>query len=557
MADSSMVLSPSQPIFRLEQVLENYEKDESNADASGDFVPVLLYDSLRSEFDRLKEQHAEAQAALKALEGTGTDEASSKLVPAEAYEQLKAGYERQIQALRDALKKSSSQTAVVNTGLGMEESHKLDRTAEAERLARELTETQELYQAALAEVKLLQDQMELDILSVEEAEAVESSRTELETVKAALRQAEEDLQERDQEVKDLVGQLEARQGCPAEEILREKEALLLRCSSAEAEVRELRGTLMERACEAEDAPEGHSEAPGLQEEAHELQKQLDATARRLEDLQSQVEELQGENKKLEAELQGAKESLASKQAQEAKLKASFSEAEQRLLELKEKHRSSQQELAELQGKAESYKQESVTLAEHIRVKEGLEGSIWELRAKAKLLEQELGAKAQEASLLQAELDRTQQDTVSKEAHEQLRATLAAEADALNGKLSDLSRKHERTCTEVFQVQREALFMKSEKHAAEAQLAEAEKQLKSLRAESERIQELHSHIADSAKLVKEKDRKVRVEGRGLKHETRTSPAPQTAGRGKTGRSESLLPESFASPWMSGGGAHRNK
>uniref|UniRef100_A0A8C3HBM6 Uncharacterized protein n=1 Tax=Chrysemys picta bellii TaxID=8478 RepID=A0A8C3HBM6_CHRPI len=38
------------------------------------------------------------------------------------------------------------------------------------------------------------------------------------------------------------------------------------------------------------------------------------------------------------------------------------------------------------------------------------------------------------------------------------------------KLSDLERKHEKTCTEVFQVQREALFMKSEKHAAEAQLA---------------------------------------------------------------------------------------
>uniref|UniRef100_A0A8C4W7Q2 Uncharacterized protein n=1 Tax=Gopherus evgoodei TaxID=1825980 RepID=A0A8C4W7Q2_9SAUR len=42
-------------------------------------------------------------------------------------------------------------------------------------------------------------------------------------------------------------------------------------------------------------------------------------------------------------------------------------------------------------------------------------------------------------------------TVPREEHEQLRCNLQAEVSALSLKLSDLERKHERTCTEVFQI----------------------------------------------------------------------------------------------------------
>ncbi|XP_053153785.1 ankyrin repeat domain-containing protein 24 isoform X5 [Hemicordylus capensis] len=513
------------------------EKDESDADASGDFIPIILYDSLRSEFDRLKEQYAKAQVTLKALEEAGGENASCKLVPAEAYEQLKAEYEEQIGALREALEKSSSladlcgrEQETGTSGLGMEE--------EAELLAQELSETQEKYQAALAEVKLLQEQIELSILSVEEKVIVESSRAELETVKAALQQAQEDLKEREQEVRDLEERLEAQevaaaaagatQGCSAEayeemkaslgssldEACREKEALLARCASAEAEVKELRESLEEKSRELEKSQGSLSESQRLQEEAEKLRKQLGAVTRQYEDVKAQVEQLQGERKKLEKELHEAKEKVASQYVSKqehkesmGKLSASLSDAERRLSELKEKHSTTQKELADLRKSAEGYRQDSVPLAEHARAKEILEGSVWELKAKANLAEQELRAKTQEASRLQAELDAIRQGSVSKEEHKQLQLSLQGEVDGLNAKLSDLGRKHERTCTEVFQVQREALFMKSEKHAAEAQLATAQKQLQSLQAESARIQELHSHIEDSAKLVKEKDKKI--------------------------------------------------
>ncbi|XP_063147043.1 ankyrin repeat domain-containing protein 24 [Candoia aspera] len=523
------------------QILEKYEKDESDADTSGDFIPVILYDSLRSEFEKLKEQHMEAQAVLKALEGHRTGGNSLKLIPVEVYEQLKVDYEKQITALKEGLEKIScpdnpirrNQTVESKAGLELEGKSQLNQVTreEVEELVNELSKTQEKYQAALAEVKLLEDQIQLGIWSVEDKEGVESSRIELETVKAALHQTQEELKEQDQKVKDLEGLLGAQdervpQGCSTEAyeevkaalaasldvVSKEKEALLMRCTSAETELRELRESLEEKNHELPGGSPSVSWA--LQEETGKLRAQLEAMAKQHEEVKAHVERLRAGREKLEEELQATRERLASQYISRlehedmvGKLKASLSEAERRLLEMKEKYSSIRTELAELQRTTESYRQESVPLAEHARAKEALEGTLWELKAKAKLLEQELKVKAQEASRLQVELDEVRQGAVSKESHEQLRARLQGEIDVLNVKLSDLGCKHERTCTEVFQVQREALFMKSEKHATEAQLAVAEKQLQSLRAESGRLQELHSHIEDSAKLVREKDKKI--------------------------------------------------
>lgn len=60
---------------------------------------------------------------------------------------------------------------------------------------------------------------------------------------------------------------------------------------------------------------------------------------------------------------------------------------------------------------------------------------------------------------------------------------------------------------MFQVQREALFNKSERQVAESQLARVQQQLAELQAQSSHIQELHKEIQNSQGLVKEKDRKV--------------------------------------------------
>ena len=61
--------------------------------------------------------------------------------------------------------------------------------------------------------------------------------------------------------------------------------------------------------------------------------------------------------------------------------------------------------------------------------------------------------------------------------------------------------------QVFQVQRDALFNKSERQVAEAQLATVQKQMSDLQAQSSHVQELHKNIQESQGQVKEKDRKV--------------------------------------------------
>ncbi|XP_074795796.1 ankyrin repeat domain-containing protein 24 isoform X2 [Natator depressus] len=522
----------NQELLEKIQILENYEKDESDVCPSEVFVPIVLYNSLKSEFDQLREQHAEAQAALQALEGGRPHGASCELVPVEAYKQLKAEYEMQIQALEQALQGSSAPAEPEGKGQAGVQAEGSSREggagdAAVEELTKTLAETREKHEAAVAEVWLLREQIQLGILSVEEPEAAESSGSELEMVRAALQKAQEALLERDQRVKELEGCLDAREeaagggrsaeetraalGVSLGEAAAEKAALLDRCRHAEAEAEQLRRSVQEGAWELQQVMGRLSESQRLEEESRQLREQLAELRGQYEEVQAQLQEDQG---KREEELSGLKEQLASesisRQEQEevaGKLGGSLAEANKKLLELEERHSAAQREVRELQHAAERYRRDWVPPAEHARAKEALEGSVRELKARAQQLEQELAAKAQEALRLQGELASTREGTVPREEHEQLRCSLQAEASALSLQLSDLERKHEKTCMEVFQVQREALFMKSEKHAAEAQLAATEKQLQSLRAESGRIQELHGHIEDSAKLVKEKDRKI--------------------------------------------------
>ncbi|XP_030396622.1 ankyrin repeat domain-containing protein 24 [Gopherus evgoodei] len=526
----------NQELLEKIQILENYEKDESDVGPAEDFVPIALYDSLKSEFNQLREQYAEAQAALQALEGSGPHDPSCELVPVEAYKQMKAEYEAQIQTLEEALQRSNAPAEPEGKGREPGQARVPAKTSSreggagdvsVEELTKMLADTQEKHEAAVAEVQLLREQIQLGILSVEEQEVAESSGSELETVRAALQKVQEALLERDQRVKDLEGRLDAQEeaasrGCSAEETrvalsvslgeaAAEKAKLLERCCQAEAEAEQLRRSVEEGAGELQRVMGCLSESQRLEEENRQLREQLEELRGQYKEVQAQLREDQD---KKEEELSALKEQLASesisRQEQEemaGALGGLLAESNKKLLELEERHSAAQREARELQQATERYRREWVPPAEHTRAKEALESSVQELKARAEQLEQELAAKAQEASRLQGELASMREGTVPREEHEQLRCNLQAEVSALSLKLSDLERKHERTCTEVFQVQREALFMKSEKHAAEAQLAAAEKQLQSLRAESGRIQELHGRIEDSAKLVKEKDRKI--------------------------------------------------
>ncbi|XP_068447683.1 ankyrin repeat domain-containing protein 24 [Clinocottus analis] len=151
-------------------------------------------------------------------------------------------------------------------------------------------------------------------------------------------------------------------------------------------------------------------------------------------------------------------------------------------------------------------QDAIPKEEHEKVKSELQRSLQASEGSAAAAQEALLEKEMELRELKSQ-KAAEQGLISKEDHEALRLSLQAEINAATARFNDLTRKHEKTCTEVFQVQREALFNKSERQAAESQLATVQQQLADLQAQSSHIQELHKGIQESQGLVKEKDRKI--------------------------------------------------
>ncbi|CAL8307972.1 unnamed protein product [Lota lota] len=162
-------------------------------------------------------------------------------------------------------------------------------------------------------------------------------------------------------------------------------------------------------------------------------------------------------------------------------------------------------ISQLEGQLQGL-QGSVPKEQHETVKAELQRTLQASEQAAAAAREALSEKEMELRELKAQ-KAAEQGLISKEAHEAQRLALQADINSLTARFNELTRKHEKTCTEVFQVQRDALFNKSERQVAEAQLATVQKQMSDLQAQSSHIQELHKNIQESQGQVKEKDRKI--------------------------------------------------
>ncbi|XP_052558712.1 ankyrin repeat domain-containing protein 24 isoform X1 [Tympanuchus pallidicinctus] len=384
------------------QVLENFERDESDPSSPGDFVPASLYNSLKRELERLQAQGAERGRQSLATEpgGKGSKEQRSS------------------------------------------------------------TEHQ------------VQSRCELRVPLQQPPSSPEERGTELAEARMALKQAQAALEEREQQVRELQGRLEA--GGAQEEALREKAALLERCSRAEA-VAEAMRCEMEAKTQSWRAGNAPELEPGVPEQ------RMAELARQHGELTTQLGQLQEVLGRREAELETLREQLAARPV-------GRKEHEEVLARL-------QQAQKEAKGQ--------VSPEEHARATAALQQQLQALQQRADRLQAVAEAKGREAARLQAELE----TAVPRGEHEAAQEGLRAEAAALSQRLNELSRRHEKTCEEVFRVQRQALFMKSERQAAEERLAAVQQQLAEARDETRRLQDLHGHVEDSARLVRDRDRKI--------------------------------------------------
>ncbi|XP_030889795.1 ankyrin repeat domain-containing protein 24 isoform X1 [Leptonychotes weddellii] len=342
------------------------------------------------------------------------------------------------------------------------------------------------------------------------AEASEQLQAELET---RIRGLEEALRQREREA---AAELEAAHG---------------KCQAAEAEA----GLLRERMRQAEGGgAAGGGDMVQLRAALEQAREDLgvrDARLRELEAASARLDEAragrllaeeearglraeleQREEVRLEQsrELQVLREQLATataagerQQAVAAELGRARDAAEARAAELSAACEEARRGLAELREASEALRQSAVPASEHRRLQE----EALELRGRAASLEREVVATGKEAARLRAELERERVGGVASLEHERIVGALQADVARLEGQLEELGRRHEKTSAEVFQVQREALFMKSERHAAEAKLATAEQQLLGLRTEAERARQAQSRAQEALDMAKEKDKKI--------------------------------------------------
>ncbi|CAG07939.1 unnamed protein product, partial [Tetraodon nigroviridis] len=481
------------------QMLEMFEKDDTDMQASSsDFVPIAQYETLRREYEELQERFSKAQASddTTSMEEEHNEKSQQGVADAESVEALK----EKLQGLKEQL--AFSQT----------------------------------------ELKELREQMRLGVLSVEcglgSGTVEEGPSPEAQQLKLRVTQLEEELAQRcgdSDTVKQLTKKVEELQVALAGKHEKQNDS-----GGDDTEtVKFLRGRVAElEAALAQNRPsgtEGKATAGGdqicrLQERVAELEGQLRKCVPRseLEEVQVtlglQCEQLareRAENSRrslaaVREELEVARQEAAQvldclcaereSRAQDAlqlkdavpltkhkeALAAVSEQLAQTLQELQEEkvlRGQAEEQAATLEAKLQAM-QDAVPKEEHEKVKAELQRSLQASESSSAAAQEALSEKEMELRELKSQ-KAAEQGMISREDHEALRLALQAEINA------------------VFQVQREALFNKSERQVAESQLATVQQQLAELQAKSSHIQELHKDIQESQGLVKEKDRKVRA------------------------------------------------
>ncbi|XP_041061431.1 ankyrin repeat domain-containing protein 24-like [Carcharodon carcharias] len=507
------------------QELEYLQKGANERESSGslDFIPVLLYDALQAEFEKLKKQYEQAQTTIMEEVNSATSE---KLVSLEAYEQLKMEHDQEVQRLQEVLDELKAKTCSKIEDRPRAEKLEVQDMEEHESqgvqgLIKKLKDTQDKYEAAMTEIQQLEEQIQLGILSVEEKETMRSTEAiitipEHESVKMEPLQIGKTAVEEEKKMKALEEKVnemekvlthsipleeynEMRMSLNAslEEISKENLLLTEKYTKAEGELKDLRSHF------------GESTENGT-EVSKEVKHQLEELDKAYNELQEKCRGLQTDYEKKVEELRSVQSLYIPKEEHEEmknELSRSLSEANKQLSDLKVRHNAVQQEITRLQNAVEHQRMSSIPWDEYVKVKESLEKSLQDTKGIVTNMRDQLAMKEKEISQQHEELDTMKRQTIQKEEHENITTSLKAEVNSLIIKLNDLTKKHEKTCTEVFRVQREALFMKSEKQAAEEEVATMQKQLNDLKADSMKIIELHKQIEDSAGLVKDKDRKI--------------------------------------------------
>ncbi|XP_051803036.1 ankyrin repeat domain-containing protein 24 isoform X2 [Acanthochromis polyacanthus] len=549
------------------QMLEMFEKDDTDMQTStSDFVPIVQYETLRKEFEALQERLSQAQASddASSVAETHGDEKEGDEESTEALKEKLRGLEEQLASSQSELEELREQMrlgvlsvectegdiptagAGASDGGPSQEAQQLRArvTELEEELAKrqgeaggqsdpvsdtikQLTEKVEELQAALSQKESTKEGQETE--SGETVKGLRDKVTELEAALAEsrtsgneggaggdgnkVRRLQERLGELEGELRKCVPRSELEEvqltlGLQCEQLARERADVARRLNDALLELERLRPPPRGDEEEEEEEEEEHSESSERSVVSDHSRRTLAAVREELEVARQEAAQaldcLCAEREGRAQDALQRKDSVPLSKHKEA-LSAVSEQLAQTLQELQEEKNlrsQAEEQAAALEAKLEAM-QDAVPKEEHEKVKAELQRSLQASESSAAAAQDAVTEKEMELRELKSQ-KAAEQGLISKEDHEALRLSLQAEINAITARFNDLTRKHEKTCTEV---QREALFNKSERQVAESQLATVQQQLTELQAQSSHIQELHKGIQESQGLVKEKDRKI--------------------------------------------------
>uniref|UniRef100_A0A8C9L5R4 Uveal autoantigen with coiled-coil domains and ankyrin repeats n=1 Tax=Pavo cristatus TaxID=9049 RepID=A0A8C9L5R4_PAVCR len=411
------------------------------------------------------------------------------------------------------------------------------------------------------EVKLLQNQLQTECISLREHDAkvtaLSNSVRKLQENNAAITAEYKRSRE---EILQLHGEIEAQKKelDTIQECIKSKYAPVAsfedREQSFEATVKELKAQLQEqmRKCEeSEEESRRCKEENGelkkgivsiqndlqqnyvLAEKCHEMEKMF---ASKMEELNKQLRDMLQKYTGKKDEKDELKESAKQGVAVQAAVGSQHLSVEQidvlknalghTIEDLKEALRRKKEcydeetlKVGELQQELLDLKKSSVPMVEYTRMKEMLEQEILATKNSLKEKEGESQVKSEEIVKLQAEVRRNQQaltDLESKEVidlseYNSMKSALEAQINAIAENLSSVNKKYEEACEEALQAKKSERSLKDEKELLQLRSCSIEQEIKDQKERCDKslttIIDLQKRIQESAKQVEAKDNKI--------------------------------------------------
>ncbi|XP_074405150.1 uveal autoantigen with coiled-coil domains and ankyrin repeats isoform X4 [Zonotrichia albicollis] len=257
----------------------------------------------------------------------------------------------------------------------------------------------------------------------------------------------------------------------------------------------------------------------LAEKSHQLER---LCASSMEELRQQLRALLRKHTGQEGQQEGAvdREVPAERlQALREALGRTVEELQQALSSKEERYHKETLRVGELQQELARLKESSVPLVEYTQMKEGLEGEMAAIKRGLEEKEAETQAKSQEVLRLQEELRQSQQalaelqsqEVVAVAEYSSMKAALEAQVSSMAGHLASMSHKYEQACEEALQARRSELSLKDEKELLQLRSCSIEQEIKDQKERCDKslttIIDLQKRIQESAKQVEAKDNKI--------------------------------------------------